>query len=122
MRLRDCLNCDLRGFVGMGCDLLCNVGREDGAIVGAGDCLNCDLRGFVGMGCDLLCNDVGEDGAMLRLRDCLNCDLRGFVGMGCDLLCNDVGREDGAIVGVGGLSEVGFGDRLCFQWQRFASS
>ena len=31
----DCLNCDLRGFVGMGCDLLCNdVGREDGAMVG----------------------------------------------------------------------------------------
>ena len=25
-----CLNCDLRGFVGMGCDLLCNdAGREE---------------------------------------------------------------------------------------------
>ena len=32
--LGGCLNCDLRGFVGMGCDLLCNdVGREDGAMV-----------------------------------------------------------------------------------------
>ena len=47
MRLRDCLNCDLRGFVGMGCDLLCNdVGREDGAIWGWG-CLKLDS----GIGC-----------------------------------------------------------------------
>ena len=28
--LGDCLNCDLRGFVGMGCDFLCDdVGREE---------------------------------------------------------------------------------------------
>ena len=45
-------------------------------------------------------------GRWLGPRGCLNCDLRGFVGMGCDLLCNDVGREDGAMVGTRGLSEL----------------